>query len=407
MSFARREDVMILVERLIAQTIWPGVGNKMPFEKGLQNDPPIGAAAYSPDTKILFPQYTYHQAMSLYGSDKPDPRLGSEIHRVDDWVPQNLKGMLSSLEDPIIEMMKIDMQGNNVRTSSEFITTFLDAASSAVYIDNPAGTPGITVYDPKKPVNGLASFGHDGAAKAEELLRPEPGDIIVVQARPKAPFTGGSTPLGNLRRDVHQSAVAQGLCTLPKYDSFVWVTDFPLFSPIEDDAGAPGQDGAAGICSTHHPFTAPRSDQDLTKLYTAPLSVIGDHYDLVINGVEVGGGSRRIHDAQMQELIFRDVLRMKKHRIEDFRHLLVALESGCPPHAGFALGFDRLMALALRRGSVRDVIAFPKWGSGGEDKMVGAPSRMSEEVLETYHLRVRDGDGGDAKSGVGNVSKRV
>lgn len=248
--------------------------------------------------------------------------------------------------------------------------------------------PGIAIYDPTKPLNGLASFGHNAAEQVEEIFRPEPGNILIMQARPNtSSFTGGSTPLGNLRRDLFNAALAQGLCEKPKHDAFLWVTNFPLFSPTEESE--PGQGGSAGICSTHHPFTAPVAGQDLTKLYTDPLSIIGDHYDLVINGVEVGGGSVRIHDAAIQELIFRDVLKMTPKRIEDFRHLLDALAAGCPPHAGFALGFDRLMAVLLEKESVKDVIAFPKTAAG-EDKMVSSPARMTEEQLKTYHLAVRE-----------------
>ena len=163
-------------------------------------------------------------------------------------------------------------------------------------------------------------------------------------------------------------------------------TRWPIKEVLE---AAFGYDGSAGICSTHHPFTAPVAKQDLRNLYTDPLSIIGDHYDLVINGVEVGGGSVRIHDAAIQELIFRDVLKMSPERIEDFRHLLEALSAGCPPHAGFALGFDRLMAVLLEKESVKDVIAFPKTAAG-EDKMVSSPAKMTEDQLKTYHLAVRD-----------------
>ena len=212
------------------------------------------------------------------------------------------------------------------------------------------------------------------------------GDILVVQARPNVPHTGSSTPLGNLRRDIYQSAFENRVLTPPTRDSFLWIVDFPLFSPI--DGTDPGQCGQAGICSTHHPFTAPLNQKHIDLLTKDPLMCIGDHYDLIINGVEVGGGSRRIHDSKLQELILKDVLKMKPERIEDFRHLLDALEAGCPPHAGFALGFDRLMTILTRQNSMRDVIAFPKWGNG-EDKMVGAPSRMTEDQMKTYHLGIR------------------
>lgn len=387
MSFARREDVMIIVERLVAQHIWPAVTFQTPFPKTLEDDPP-GYEDYTSTTRLLFPQYTYQTAMTLYGSDKPDVRFGSEIHRVDSWIHEDLKRMLTSLEDPVLEMLKIDMRGQDTRTAAKFLTTFLDNPSSSGYMSNPDGAPGVAVFDPHKPLNGLASFGYEGSSRVEETLEPNPGDIIVIQARQNKPFAGGSTVLGNLRRDLYNAAISQDLLESPKSDSFIWITDFPLFSPVDGNEANPGQGGSVGLCSTHHPFTAPNSGQDLTKLFSDPLSLTGDHYDLVINGVEVGGGSRRIHEAPLQEIIFRDVLKMPESKIKDFAHLLNALDSGCPPHAGFALGLDRLMALALRKPSVRDVIAFPKWGYDGaaEDKMVRSPSRLDEATLATYHL---------------------
>jgi aspartyl-tRNA synthetase len=166
------------------------------------------------------------------------------------------------------------------------------------------------------------------------------------------------------------------------------VVDFPLFSPSSDSE--PGQGGAAGISSTHHPFTAPKTAADVDLLLTDPTKSVADHYDLVVNGVELGGGSRRIHDAAVQEFILRDILQMRPERLADFSHLLDALRAGCPPHAGLALGFDRLVAVMLGKESVRDVIAFPKTGKGGDDAMVKAPSLMTEEALETYQLRLRD-----------------
>jgi aspartyl-tRNA synthetase len=141
--------------------------------------------------------------------------------------------------------------------------------------------------------------------------------------------------------------------------------------------------------STHHPFTAPKTPEDVELLLTDPSRAIAAHYDLVVNGVELGGGSRRIHDAAMQEFIFCDVLKMIPERIEDFRHLLDALASGCPPHAGIALGWDRLIAVMRGKESVRDVIAFPKSGRG-EDGMVKSPNRVTEEQWNTYHLGVKE-----------------
>ena len=388
MSFASRSDVMSIIEYLVAGIIWPDAIQRTVYHDKQEYFRPF-FKWIPPNAKRLFPILTYQQAMELYGSDKPDLRFQSKIKRIDALIPPTLKSMLSSLEDPIFEMFKVPISKCSPMESRNFIGEFLDAPSSAVYLNNPAGAPGVTVYDPTKPLNGLAAFGHSAAQQVEDIFRPEPGNILIAQARPRTnAFTGGSTPLGNLRRDMFHAAVAQGLCEKPKDDAFLWVTNFPLFSPTEESE--PGQGGSAGICSTHHPFTAPVANQDLTKLYTDPLSIIGDHYDLVINGVEVGGGSVRIHDAGIQELIFRDVLKMSPERIEDFRHLLDALSAGCPPHAGFALGFDRLMAVVLGKDSVKDVIAFPKTAAG-EDKMVSSPARMTEEQLTTYHLAVNEG----------------
>ena len=137
----------------------------------------------------------------------------------------------------------------------------------------------------------------------------------------------------------------------PKQFNWVWITEFPLFSPDENDAADPGQGGTAGLRSTHHPFTAPLME-DLHLLTTNPLDVRAQHYDLILNAVEVGGGSVRIHDADLQHYILKHVLKvplrrcqkltvlkLPEERLRQFDHLLEALASGCPPHAGIALGF--------------------------------------------------------------------
>lgn len=203
------------------------------------------------------------------------------------------------------------------------------------------------------------------------------------------PFSGGSTMLGNLRLGLHKAAISQGLLDAPDKNDyqFLWIHDFPLFSPTTD--ADPGQGGTAGLSSTHHPFTAPKTPADVDLLLTNPSAAIAAHYDIVVNGVELGGGSRRIHNAAVQEFIFRDVLKMQRERVDDFRHLLNVLRSGCPPHAGIALGWDRLMAMMSGSESVRDVIAFPKSGRG-EDVLVKSPNRVTKEQWDTYHLSVKE-----------------
>jgi aspartyl-tRNA synthetase len=368
MSFATGDDVMRTVEGIIRR-LW----------SSLMKDP----APEGP-----FRRLSYEEAMARYGSDKPDTRYGMEIIRLDHILPVDLVNKISPLHNPIVEGFKVDGNDNDTAATSKFISQFLDSPAGAPFNNNPDGAPGVFVYNGKQPLCGLQPFGFQAAELVEELLEPDHGDLIILQARPRARFTGGSTPIGDLRRALHASAVSTGFKTPPSGFDFLWVVDFPLFSPSSDSE--PGQGGAAGISSTHHPFTAPKTAADVDLLLTNPTRAIADHYDLVVNGVELGGGSRRIHDAKVQEFILRDILQMQPERLADFSHLLDALRAGCPPHAGLALGFDRLVAVMLGKESVRDVIAFPKTGKGGDDAMVRAPSPMTEEALQTYHLRLRE-----------------
>lgn len=253
------------------------------------------------------------------------------------------------------------------------------------FIENPDGQPGIFIYDSSKPLYGLQSFGFQTAEYLEDILKLQDGDLVVLQARKDEPLSGGFTPLGRLRLALHRAAVGMDLIPAPTGFEFLWVVDFPLFSPSTDSE--PGQGGAAGFSSTHHPFTSPKTAQDVELLATEPLKVIGEHYDIVLNGVELGGGSRRIHSAPMQEYILREVLKMSEERLGDFKHLIDVLRMGCPPHAGIALGFDRLVAVMLEKDSIRDVIAFPK-GGRGEDAMVRSPNKLTAKQLKTYHLKL-------------------
>ncbi|KAJ6044850.1 uncharacterized protein N7446_003044 [Penicillium canescens] len=367
MSFATGDDVMRTIEGVIRR-LW----------SSLMKDP----APQGPFRKV-----PYQEVMAKYGSDKPDTRYGMEIIRLDQLLPVDLIGKISDLEDPIVEAFKVEGNENDPAETHKFITQFLDSPAGAPFNNNPDGGPGVFIYNGKQPLCGLQPFGFQAAEHVEELLYPDHGDLIILQARPRAPFSGGSTPIGDLRRALHASSISTGFKPAPTGFDFLWVVDFPLFSPSSDSE--PGQGGAAGISSTHHPFTAPKTPADVDLLLTDPTQAVADHYDLVVNGVELGGGSRRIHDAAVQEFIFRDILKMPAERLDDFSHLLDALRSGCPPHAGLALGFDRLVAVMLGKESVRDVIAFPKTGRGGDDAMVGAPSPMTEQALETYHLKLR------------------
>lgn len=339
-----------------------------------------------PLPETAFPRITYEEAMSRYGSDKPDTRLGMEIKRIDYMIPVDLVRKISDLNSPIVDCFKIEGR-EDPEEMNDFLTKFMDSPAGAPFLNNPDGQPGTFVFDASKPLSGLTPFGFEAAFALEEDLKLQHGDLVVIQARPNAPFAGGSTMIGDLRREMHKAAVQAGILPPATGFNFLWVHQFPLFSPNEESH--PGQGGAAGFSATHHPFTAPKRPEDIALLTTNPSAAIADHYDLVLNGVELGGGSRRIHSAAMQEFVLRDILKMPEERIADFAHLLEALRAGCPPHAGMALGFDRLIAVMMGKESVRDVIAFPKTGRG-EDVMVKCPSEMTEAALETYQLKIRD-----------------
>ncbi|KAH0538260.1 hypothetical protein FGG08_005131 [Glutinoglossum americanum] len=369
MSFAGAEDVMGCIEVLIKR-LWRTLlqVESLPQE---------------------FPRMSYQEALSDYGSDKPDIRPGMKIHDVSHLLPADLVSKLTSNLDPICEVLKVHIS-DDPKEARDFVNMFMDSPESAVFQKNPQGAPGVFVVDSRKPLQGLQPFGFEAAERIEEILDLEEGDLVVLQARKRVPHAGGSTPLGNLRLALHNWAVAQGYLKKPDGFEFLWIVDFPLFSPTNNSD--PGQGGAAGLSSTHHPFTSPKAAEDIDLLLTDPLAARGDHYDLVVNGVELGGGSRRIHDARLQEFVLKDVLQanleqMSPSRLREFSHLLEVLRAGCPPHAGIALGFDRLVAVMLGRDSVRDVIAFPKSGKG-EDLLVKSPSVISKEALETYHLQV-------------------
>ena len=371
MSFASGSDVMEQVASLI-HTLWRDL---------------LGF-----DLQLPFQKITYITAMTLYGSDKPDLRLPTRLERVEHLLPPDMISKLSDLDKPVIEALVLDLSAPRdtddppANVTRNFIKDFFDSPPASPFHNNPHGAPGIFVYNPLSPLRGLSAFGFEAASAMEELFTPEEGALIILQARPNMPLSGSSTTLGNLRSLLIKAALRKGLLPSKVPYAPLWVTEFPLFTPTEHNPDE-GQSSPTGLSSTHHPFTAPLSPNDVSLLPHSPEKALADHYDLVINGVELGGGSRRIHSAAFQTYVLKDVLRLSEEKLRDFEHLIKVLKAGCPPHAGFALGFDRLAAMMVGKESVRDVIAFPK-GSGGEDKCVGSPTSLRTEELERYGLKL-------------------
>ena len=333
-----------------------------------------------------FKIYKYQEVMSRYGIDKPDLRLDYSITKIDHLLPVDLISKISPLSRPAVDISVFKGSkafNHDPSIARTFIADFLESPQASVHNNNPDGAPGIFIYDSQKPLSGLQAFGFEAAEEVERIFDLEEGDLIVLQARPDTRFSGGSTALGRFMISLNRAAVEQGLKRLAPELEFLWVIDFPLFTPISTEDK--GQSGLAGLQSTHHPFTSPKTPADVDLLFEDPEAVVADHYDLVVNGVEVGGGSRRIHNADMQRLVMEKILKMPPAKIQEFDHLLEALRAGCPPHAGFALGLDRFIAVLLGKESVRDVIAFPKWGKG-DDPMVKAPARVNASEWNVYNL---------------------
>lgn len=233
--------------------------------------------------------------------------------------------MVTKLENPIIEVYKIrlDLTTRNVQ---KFISAFFSSPIGAEFSKNSDGAPGVAVFDPRRPLEGLQIFGFECSEKLKELYSKLPleafqdvaahrkhttfdeGDLIIIQARQNLPHSGGSTTLGKLRLALYKYAIEQKFLEPDLNHRYLWVTDFPMFT-LEDGVD-PGQEGAAGFSATHHPFTAPKTAADVDLLFTDPLKAKADHYDLVVNGVELGGGSRRIHSAQLQMFVMQEVLKV-------------------------------------------------------------------------------------------------
>lgn len=322
MSFVTMEDVMAIMEGLVKSLWTTMLGSKNTLESS------------------SFPLMTYTEAIGRYGSDKPDTRYNFEIED------------LALESGQVTELLPI---GHGPFLKGTFILEDFDnddwvSLKKEVDLTNviPIGMPKLAKSLNLTPSSDNSSWSQYIGFIASRNLE----DHV------------GSTTLGRIRTHLMRRLEAKGILERHKLkdNAFLWVYDFPLLARAEKVSDLTGNPFRQ-FQSMHHPFTAPVAG-DLHLIETEPLKVRGQHYDLVLNGCEIGGGSIRIHSADLQEYILRQVIQLPDTYISHFQHLLNALRSGCPPHGGMAIGLDRIIAIMCGATSIRDVIAFPKNGAG-------------------------------------------
>jgi aspartyl-tRNA synthetase len=355
MSFVERDDILDMMEELYA---------------GM-------AAALVPDKMVNrpFPRLTYAEAMSRYGSDKPDLRYGLELIDVADIVLKSeFQVFQTALSDGgIVKGFAAPGMADLPRRQIDELT---DSAKSR-------GAKGLVTIafdgdwtDPKElqedqvrsPVSRFISI--ELVRELATTLGAKGGDMLLLEGGPSAIVYAA---LGELRQEVarRQELINQDVL------AYAFVVDFPLFAAEQKDGRWD---------STHHPFTSP-FPEDIPLLATDPSKVTARAYDMVCNSYEMGGGSIRIHNRELQEQIFRLLGHSKEAMEEQFGHLLSALESGAPPHGGIAMGIDRIAMLLAGEDNLREVIAFPKT-QGATDLLFEAPSPVGQRQLDDLHLRI-------------------
>ena len=344
MSFVEQEDVLSIFEGMTQYL----------FKELLDLDIPMP-----------FPRMSWHDAMKRYGSDKPDTRFGMEFVEV----KNVLQGHGFSVFDNAAYIGAIVAPGaaSYTRKQLDALTDFVKrpqvGASGMVYARVEADGTVKSSVDKFYTQETLQSLATETSAKAGDLiLILSGGDAMKVRKQ-----------LSELRLEMGSQL---GLRDKKKF-SCLWVVDFPLFEWDEE---------TQRFYAMHHPFTSPKPE-DIPLLDSDPGAVRANAYDMVINGVEVGGGSIRIHDSKLQARMF-DLLGFTPEKAqEQFGFLMNAFKYGAPPHGGLAYGLDRFVSLFAGLDSIRDCIAFPK-NNAGRDVMIDAPSLIDQEQLDELHLRL-------------------
>ncbi|MCY9592694.1 aspartate--tRNA ligase [Paenibacillus chitinolyticus] len=321
----------------------------------------VGAEVSTP-----FQRLTYAEAMDKYGSDKPDLRFGLELSTVTDIVADSDVKVFNMVAKNGGIVKALNAKGCGATWSRKELDDLQPFASRY----GGKGLAWITVKEGEWKGPIVKFFKEEEIAALTERLNVEEGDLLVFSAdKPKVVYD----VLGNLRLKVGRDL---GLIDDKAY-KFLWVVDFPMFEYDEDEKR---------YVAMHHPFTRPK-DEDLHLFETDPGQMRAQAYDIVLNGYEVGGGSMRIYQREVQEKMFAALGFSPEKAKEKFGFLLEAFEYGTPPHGGMAYGFDRLVMLLAGRTNLRETIAFPKTASAS-DPLTDAPSEVDEKQLEQLSIRI-------------------
>ncbi len=309
-----------------------------------------------------FPRISYDEAMKRFGSDKPDIRFGMEFN----YIKPLTSGAGFKVFDDSEEVIAITLKNcaDYSRKKLDALTNWVKrpqiAAKGLIYVKcNKDGTF-------KSSVDKF--FSNENLSKWAEKCEAENGDLILILSGNKS----------TTQKQMNELRLKLGAdLNLYKENDYkpIWVVDFPLFEKDEE---------SGNLHAMHHPFTSPKKE-DAHLLNESPEKVRANAYDLAINGVEVGGGSIRIHDRDLQEQLFSSLGFTKEEAEAQFGFLLNAFEYGAPPHGGIAFGFDRLCALMGNKDNIRDFIAFPK-NNSGRDVMIDAPAKIDKNQLKELSI---------------------